>query len=152
MMSFDENKIRKSFSDSVIDTFAEMAFIDVIPENDFKDAIIHTSIMGLSFQSPGDGSILFYMTKECKKKLVENIYGEDWITLSDMEIDDCLLEILNVLAGDFLKNLYGKEKKVSMSFPKLFFDDNVLTPESSSLNFIFNAEGGMFSAKVSING
>jgi CheY-specific phosphatase CheX len=150
MMSFDENRIRKSFTDSVIDTFAEMAFIDVIPENHFEGAIDYSSILGLTFQEPGEGSLLFYMTKECKKELVENIYGEKWIDLSDMEIDDCLLEILNVLAGDFLKNLYGKDNKVSMSFPRIFFDDVLLHKEYHSLNFIFNAEGAMFRAKVSI--
>lgn len=149
-MDFDEAGIRRSFTDSVVDTFAEMAFIDVIQENDYVGEISYSSIMGLNFREPGEGSILFYLTKECKKQLVENIYGEEWIILNDMEIDDCLLEILNVLAGDFLKNLYGKNQKVSMSFPKLFFDDDVIPLGSYPLTFIFNAEGAMFNAKVSI--
>ena len=149
-MSFDEAKIRKSFIDSVIDTLAEMAFVDVIQENDYDGEISYSSIMGLNFREPGEGRILFYLTKECKKQLVENIFGEDWVLLSDMEIDDCLLEILNVLAGEFLKNLYGKDHKVNMSFPKLFFDDDVIPMETYPLSFIFNAEGAMFNAKVSI--
>jgi len=150
MMDFDGDKVRKSFTDSVVETFADMAFIDVIPENDFDGEITHSGIMGLSFKKPGEGSLFFYMTKECKKQLVENIYGEDWFILNDMEIDDCLLEILNVLAGDFLKNLYGKDEKVSMSFPKLYFDDEELPAVENPFSFIFNAEGAMFSAKVLI--
>lgn len=147
--SFDRDKISRSFIDAVIDTFAEMAFIDVISESDFDDEISHTSIMGINYKEPGEGSLLFFMTKECKKQLVENIYGEDWVILNDMEIDDCLLEILNVLSGDFLKNLYGKDHKINMSFPRLYFDDEVVPTGTYPLEFIFNAEGAMFKAKVS---
>ncbi|MDA3809411.1 MAG: chemotaxis protein CheX [Spirochaetaceae bacterium] len=151
IMNSDEEKIRKSFINAVIETFAEMAFIDVIPVKNYSDKISHTSILGLTFNKPGEGSLLFFMTKECKKQLVENIYGEDWTSLNDMEIDDCLLEILNVLAGDFLKNLYDKNSKVSMSFPRLYFDDDETTQGENFLKFIFNAEGAMFMAKVSID-
>lgn len=149
-MSFDKITIRKCFIDSVIDTFAEMSFIDVISEENFEGLIEYTGIMGLDFSEPGKGCLIFYMTKECKKQIVENVYGEDWVKLNDMEIDDCLLEILNVLAGEFLKNLYGPEKKVSMSFPKLFFDDIEVSVDSTQYDFIFNAEGAMFKAQVSI--
>ena len=151
-MSFDEAQIKKSFTDSVIDTFAEMAFIDVIPENNYDGEIKYAGIIGIHFHTPGEGTLHFFLTKECKKKLVGNIYGEDWVGLNDLEIDDCLLEILNVLAGEFLKNLYGPDKKVSMSFPALFFGDEDLSHESGQLDFIFNAEGAMFTAKVSMKG
>ncbi len=151
-MSFDKIQIKKSFIDSVVDTFAEMAFIDVITEENYEGEINYSSILGLEFTVPGEGGMYFYMTKECKKQLVENIYGEDWIILNDMEIDDCLLEILNVLAGDFLKNLYGKDLKVRMSFPRLFFDDDEIMASHDRLNFIFNAEGAMFRAEVRIKG
>lgn len=147
-MSSDHTVIAKAFTDAVIDTFAEMAFIDVIPEQNYDGEIPYTSIMGLEFSSPGRGYLFFYMTKECKKQLVENIYGEDWIKLNDMEIDDCLLEILNVLAGDFLKNLYGKDKKIKMSFPRLYFDDDGILKEMGEMKFIFNAEGAMFYTQV----
>jgi CheY-specific phosphatase CheX len=150
-MSFEKMDIRKSFIDSVVDTFAEMAFIDVISEDNYDGKINYSGIMGLKFSDPGEGRLLFFMSKECKKQLVENIYGEDWEILNDMDIDDCLLEILNVLAGEFLKNLYGKDKKIIMSFPRLFFDDEEISNVTNTLKFIFNAEGAMFKAQVSLN-
>lgn len=149
-MSSNESAVARAFTDAVVDTFAEMAFIDVISENHYEGEIDYSGIMGLEFSRPGRGHLLFFMSKECKKRLVENIYGEDWITLNDMEIDDCLLEILNVLAGDFLKNIYGPEAKISMSFPKLYFDDKELPEEPGQLKFIFNAEGAMFHARVKL--
>jgi len=149
-MGFDKVRIRKAFIDSVVDTFAEMSFIDVISENNFKGTIEYSGVMGLHFTEPGMGNLLFFMTKECKKKLVENIYGEDWTILNDLEIDDCLLEILDVLTGVFLNNLYGRDKKISMSFPRLYFNDEEIPEETNSQFFIFNAEGAMFKALVSL--
>lgn len=147
-MNSDHTAVSKAFNDAVIDTFAEMAFVDVIPEQHYEGEIPYTSIFGLDFSSPGKGHILFYMSKECKKQLVENIYGEEWVKLNDLEIDDCLLEILNVLAGVFLKNLYGRDKKVQMSFPRIYFDDEGIHGDTGELKFIYNAEGAMFHALV----
>ncbi len=153
-MSFNKEEIGRILFVSIQETFAEMAFIDVIPESGDHTKISYSSIIGISFSEPGKGSLLFYLPKECKKKLVENIYGEEWVTLSDMEIDDCLLEMLNVLAGDFLKNLYGKDKKNVMSFPKLIFDDESLISEEgvTEMDYFFNAEGAKFKAQVSLIG
>ncbi|MBB6481480.1 chemotaxis protein CheX [Spirochaeta isovalerica] len=149
-MSFDQQKIIRAFNDAVIETFAEMAFIDVVPEPHREGKISYTGIMGLEFSRPGRGHILFYMTKDCKKELVENIYGEEWIRLSDMEIDDCLLEILNVLAGDFLKNLFGEKDKVVMSFPRLYFDEENIPGNPGQFRFVYNAEGALFFARLSL--
>lgn len=150
MTNFDSQTIDKAFNEAVIKTFADMAFVDVISESSYESHINYTSIMGLDFTSPGQGHIFFYMTKECKRSLVENIYGEDWAGLNDLEIDDCLLEILNVLAGEFLKNLFGQNQKIIMSFPKLYFDDDDVPHLPGEHQFIFNAEGAMFRSAVSV--
>ncbi|MBN2657253.1 MAG: chemotaxis protein CheX [Spirochaetales bacterium] len=149
-MSFSEQDVSAAFNDAVIRTFAEMAFIDVIPEHHHEGKISYTGIMGLEFSHPGRGHILFYMTKDCKKQLVENIYGEEWIRLSDMEIDDCLLELLNVLAGEFLKNLYGDNDKVAMSFPRLYFDEDTVPGRPGQLKFVYNGEGALFFARLGL--
>lgn len=150
VMNSDRTAIAEAFSLAVIHTFAHMAFIDVIEEKNHEGEIPYKGIMGLEVMSPARGQILFFMTRECKRALVENIYGEDWINLTDLEIDDCLLEIVNVLVGDFLKNLFGIETKVIMSFPRLYFDDLTVAREAEQLNFVFNAEGAMFSAAVDL--
>lgn len=149
-MSSSETAIIKAFSDAVRDTFAEMAFIDVISEQHHEGRISYTGIMGLEFSLPATGHMLFYMSKDSKRHLVENIYGEDWAGLSDLEIDDCLLEILNVLAGEFFKNLYGKEEKIIMSFPRLYFDENDIPGIPGQQKFVFNAEGALFYARLSL--
>ncbi len=149
-MSFNKSEISRLFINSVIETFADMTFIDVYHDKDCEEDIEYTSIIGIDFIEPGEGSMLLYLPKECKKHIVENVYGENWKALNDMEIDDCLLEIVNVLAGNFLKNLYGTDKKNVMSFPKMFFDENVLPPMNHNVDLIFNAEGIKFKAQVSL--
>lgn len=144
----DKREIGRVFISSVIDTFAEMAFVNVISEKKSGIDIKYSNILGIDFSEPLGGNLLFYMPKECKKELVENIYGKDWKSLQDEEIDDCLLEILNVLAGDFLKNLFGKEQKIIMSIPKIFFDDSFLPEMDHGIEFIFNADGVKFKAQV----
>jgi len=150
-MSFNEKEISGAFNKAVFKTFAEMAFIDVIPEHHHEGNITYSGVLGLEFSHPGRGYILFYMTRDCKKHLVENIYGEEWINLSDMAIDDCLLEILNVLAGEFLKNLYGEREKVVMSFPRLYFDEETIPVDPGQLKFVYNGEGALFFARLSLD-
>jgi hypothetical protein len=134
----------QALTDSVVTTFADMAFIDVaiLPEPPADFDISH--VISVSFTDPVAGNLALYLPYECKRQIVENIYGEDWQNLSSTEIDDCLLEILNVLAGNFLNNCYAPGERVSMSFPELLFDDHRIHDLDKKKEFYYDAEGQPF--------
>jgi CheY-specific phosphatase CheX len=141
-------KIEKALEEAVAQTFSDMAFIDVVEAVDCMKEINFSHILDISFFKPKEGKIVLFMPSECKKMIVENIYGSDWSKLYDTEIDDCILEILNVLAGNFLNEYYGKEVRHDISLPELLFDETEIKNNKYLIEKFFDAEGTPF--KVSI--
>ena len=74
------------------------------------------------------------------KKIVENIYGENWENLNPDQTDDCLLELCNVLAGNYLIEVYGEDARRDMSLPQLLFDEKHLIKDDNTQEFFFTAE------------
>ena len=72
--------------------------------------------------------------------------------MKPIHIDDCLLEMLNVLAGSFLNSYYGEEVKYSLTFPEILFDDKEIDEGAKSHIFYFDAEGIVFKVSISIDG
>lgn len=139
-----KKEVAEVLAESVVATFAEMAFVDIAEVPETAEPLEYSHILAVDFIEPGAGSLALYLPYECKRQIVENIYGSDWKALSSTEIDDCLLEILNVLAGTFLNNYYGVERRISMSFPELLFDDHRIRNLANRKEFCFDAEGNQF--------
>ncbi len=141
--------IEKALSAAVSKTFADMAFVDTLfVENGEKENLTFSQVIRIKIFSPRRGEIVLYLPKFCKKLIVENIYGDDWKTLHPTEIDDCLLEILNVLAGNFLTNYFGDSKKHDISLPEILFDKEELSSDKF-YDFTFTADDNLF--RISIN-
>ena len=141
-------KMEEAMVKAAAKTFSDMAFIDANKLESLSEDIQFSHIVQISLFKPIEGKIALYLPSECKKMIVENIYGIDWKDLKATDIDDCLLEILNVLAGNFLKRYCGDDVKLNISLPELLFDKEELNGSSSFMDIYFDAEGIPF--KVSI--
>ena len=138
---YSDEEIKKAVEDAVIKTFAEMAFIDVVPTEEGDVTIDFGPILSISFSYPVHGGFILYLPNECKKQIVEDVFARDWEELSMSEIDDCLLELLNVLAGNFLHFLCGENIKYNMNFPEVLFDETDITPADSYKKLLFRRGG-----------
>ena len=145
----NDQKVGTSLLQAVQTTLMEMTFIDVIPSEDSSE-IGDTNVIFISFNDPFHGGLLMKMPKDCKMKIVENIHGSNWDSLSGDEIDDCLLEVLNVLAGNFLKFYCGEERNFNMSFPQILFEEREIPHREQYNPYYFDAEGVVFEAAVCI--
>ena len=143
-----DTKIHDSMNEAVMKTFGEMAFIDVIPMS--AENVEHSQIMVLEITAPSRGVMFLLMPKECKQNVVENIHGDSWESLNPGQIDDCLLELLNVLGGNFLSYYYGENVTYSLSFPQVIFDDSELPDLKDFSLFSYDAEGMPFSIALTI--
>ena len=141
-------KVEDSVVAAVERTFSDMAFLDVVEIPEISAKLNFGHILHISFTEPEEGEIALFLPSECKRKIVENIYCSDWSTLHATEIDDCLLELLNVLAGNFLSAYYGEAVKHNVSLPELRFDDSGIFKGHKYSQFYFDAEEMPF--KVSI--
>jgi CheY-specific phosphatase CheX len=141
-------KIQESLTEAVQQTFGEMAFIDVLPAE--AESIEHSQIMVLEITIPVRGFMYLIMPKECKRQVVENIHGDSWDVLNAAQIDDCLLELLNVLGGNFLSSFYGESVKYSLSFPQVIFDESELPNLNKFMLFGYDAEGSNFAVALQL--
>lgn len=139
----DKTKVRAALRTAVERTFMEMAFIDVI-ESGSDGAVESSGVLFIAFSHPVNGGMILRLPMECKLMIVENIHAAEWAELTSEEKDDCLLEALNVLAGNFLNTYCGKESSHNMSFPQMLFDEEEIPGRDSYESFFFDAEGVIF--------
>ncbi len=137
---------------AAVKTFESMAFIDVS-----QTAAVDISSCGqvfyiaIAIKAPWRGHLVLYLPEGGKKKILENIYGRDFEDLSETEINDCLLEILNVLAGNFMSLLYGESADFQLGFPKVVLEnDSVLQNNTEPLCLFFDAEGETFKIGIEL--
>jgi hypothetical protein len=151
MSSDDMSNIKEALKQAVEMTFMNMAFVDVM-EAEEPAEVNFSHIIHISFSSPVEGGMILFLPTACKKMIAENIHGSNWESLSTDEIDDCLLELLNVLAGNFLNIHYGKEVGHNMTFPQLLFDESEVPEHGDYRDYFFDAEGVPFKIGLWITG
>lgn len=146
----NDEQIQQAVKKAVEMTFMNMAFIDVM-ETESISEIHYSHIIHITFSQPVAGGMILYLPMECKKSIVENIHGSTWESLSTDEIDDCLLEVLNVLAGNFLNQYCGKTISHNMSFPEILFDETEVPEKADFVEVYFDAEGVGFKIGICVS-
>ncbi|MCK5202206.1 MAG: chemotaxis protein CheX [Spirochaetales bacterium] len=146
-----KEKIREAMIKAIESVFSEMIFIDTLHIDEAPENFTYTQILYIDIISPVKGYIIAYLPLELRKTIVETIHSIDWDEMHATEIDDCLLEILNVIAGNFMADLLGRDVKYNISFPAVNYDEEDIENLQSSQEIYFNAEGPIFKINVLIN-
>ena len=149
MSKGDAQKIRDAFVTATQETFSDMAFIDVEATEARDGALGLSHVTYLTFSEPESGAVALFLPYDCKRLIVENIYGAEWESVGAEAIDDCLLELLNVLAGEFLAEFFGADRRREVSLPTLLFDESSITDDGGKFtSYHFEAEGIPFKAAL----
>lgn len=130
--------------DVVTESLQEMTFLDVEKDSDPIDPKDVSHIFHIGYSYPEVGALMLYLPKELKIQIVENIYGENWTDLTPNQIDDSLLEILNVIGGKFLTEVFGDGGKYIMGLPNLVFDESAATEGLEKEEFHFTGDAMKF--------
>lgn len=146
-----KEKIREAMIKAIESVFSEMIFIDTLHIDEAPENFTYTQILYIDIISPVKGYIIAYLPLELRKTIVETIHSIEWDEMHATEIDDCLLEILNVIAGNFMADLLGRDVKYNISFPAVNYDEEDIENLQSSQEIYFNAEGPIFKINVLIN-
>ncbi|HDQ13436.1 MAG TPA: chemotaxis protein CheX [Sediminispirochaeta sp.] len=149
MVEINEHKARQALIKASKDTLGEMAFLDVMELEEAADFKVGQQLF-IEFSHPIRGRMLLSFPLEIKQAIVENIHATDWESLSFDEIDDCLLELLNILAGNFLRELHEESVKVQLSFPRVLFSLDEIGDIENFYVYYFDAEGSPFSVSLSL--
>lgn len=146
-------KRKKAIIEGVVKTFGDMAFMEVIDkfdENCMKSDV--SCILEIEFSEPENGWLYLFLPKELKKHIVENIYGADWTELTTEQIDDCLLELLNVLAGNYMTAYFGSKELYTLSFPSVIFAKEDVRHIEKMDTITLNAENMLFDIGIIVQG
>jgi len=149
MIEVTEEKARAALVAATRNTLAEMAFLDVL-ELEEKKEFETGQLLYIEFSKPIHGRMLLSFPTEMKQEIVENIHAAAWEDLSVSEIDDCLLELLNILGGNFLRELHEDNTRVQLSFPHVLFSIDEITDLQNFKEYNFDAEGTPFSVCLSL--
>ncbi len=103
---------------AVTETFSEMAFLDAIPAMQPADNQ-SGQLFAIDVHGEQAHQLVLDLPLPVKQTIVENVHGCPWGELSSSDIDDCLLEFLNVLAGAFGRHYWGDESRYTLSFPRV---------------------------------
>ena len=146
-----KEEIREAIIKSIESVFSEMIFIDTLHLDEKPEDFTYTQILYIDIISPVSGYIIAYLPLELRKTIVETIHSTEWDEMHATKIDDCLLEILNVIAGNFMTDLLGRNVKYNISLPAVNYDEEDIENLQNSQEIYFNAEGPLFRINVLIN-
>ncbi len=146
----DASQIHGAVVESTVETFADMTFMDVLEDEEKKD-FEAGQLLFIEFDKPIYGRLLLSLPIELKQMIVENIHATSWEELSVSEIDDCLLEVLNVLAGNFLRALHQEDIKVHLNFPHVMISEEEITDLDTFDVYYFDAEGTPFTISLALH-
>lgn len=128
-------ELTSALDQAVADSFADMAFMDamVVSEDGGAPASVPDGqLVYISFGRPLSGFLTLQLGVATKKRLVENVYGQGWEELPGAQVDDCLMELANVVAGNFLLIFGEGENRHAVALPQVLYDEEEL-PEWDNL-------------------
>jgi len=144
----NKDKIKDAMIKTIESVFSDMIFIDTLYMEEAPESFEYTQILFIDVISPQAGYIVAYLPLELRKTIVETIHSTDWDDMHASKIDDCLLEILNVVAGNFMTEFLGRDCKYNISFPAVNYDEEDIENLDKSQELYFNAEGPVFRINV----
>lgn len=121
-------------------SFADMAFMDATQANAPDDDVSFGQIVHLEFAHPLSGYLTLYLSAATKQRIVENVYGFGWEDLADSVVDDCLMEMVNIVAGNFLRLMGDDEYRHAVSLPQVLYDDSDLPASDNTIIQFYRAD------------
>lgn len=133
--------ISQALTEAVGLTFANLAFMDAEPDSAHPGEPSPGQVIAIEFLHPLDGYLMVYLTAATKQLIIENIHGVGWKSLSGSEVNDCLMELTNIMAGNFLVLIGAGEHRYSLSLPQVLYDTSDLVDEDELVDHYFSVNG-----------
>jgi len=125
-------QIREALSQVAVDTFEKLAFMFAFPEPGEPGQQIEDVILaGVVFSGPFSGRVLMGISAALLPELAANMLGLD--DEADVTLEqqyDALKETLNVVCGNLLPAIAGREPIFNMEMPKILSQDEMRESES----------------------
>lgn len=110
--------IKFLLKDNVLKTFFELTMMEAVPVSD--NEISHESVFesfSINNRYPELFRLEFCFPLTTKRFIVEAIYSQSYEELSELQIEDCLLEVVNVIAGNYFTAYFGQVNPFELGLP-----------------------------------
>jgi CheY-specific phosphatase CheX len=144
------NRISSALLTAVTDTLEGMAFIqaDLLQESESSlPGSENQQWVSLPLLQPYQGEIVIEFPGELGRQIAEALYGPEDNCTEETVISDTLAELLNTLAGRFMKELLEPDREFELGFPTV---SKGKAPDGAdqATSLVFDIAGLSFKASV----
>ena len=117
------DQVKKILSDVAVKTLEDLAFIFSFPEEEGDDIPVDSSVaVSISFSGPFSGTLVIRISNQVLPELTANMLGvEEEETTIDQK-NDALKETINVICGNLLPAIAGKDAVFNINTPCIISD------------------------------
>lgn len=131
--------IHEALKRIAIETFEKLAFIFAFPADDASEPLGGDMVSAVvAFSGPFSGRVVIHISRSVLPELAGNMLGldEEGGATPDQEFD-ALKETVNVVCGNLLPAIAGREPIFNMTMPEILYDDKTesVPVASSRLEF-----------------
>jgi hypothetical protein len=127
---FDPLRVKPILEQTLASVLAEMAFLDCVPATLVSPQQVAdlSHCVAIDVLKPGSFRIEIRVGDVFRKKIISMLFDPEADAEpglgSDASEEDLLLEILNVLAGNFISQYFGADASAKLELPRyLYFTD-----------------------------
>jgi CheY-specific phosphatase CheX len=136
-------KIEEILTRSIFEVFEKMFFVFAEPVQGGSGN--YDVKVGITFIGPVSGDMEILISAGIAKSMVENMLNLSGSEISEPITEDCVKEAINIVCGNFLRNL-EPEKKFHLSIPTYevisYSDQGNKQAENGRIRLTFAAENG----------
>lgn len=143
-------KIQDLLMNSIFEVFEKMFFVFLEP---LDEEIKYEMITSIKFSGPLNGEIYIYFTRGVTETMVQNMLGVEKSGITDILMEDCAKEAVNMVSGNFLQK-YDSSRAFDLSIPAFEKKAGMFKPKDASSksvwNLCFESEESLLGVKMNI--
>lgn len=146
----DPARAGTKLAEAVSVAFAEMAFLDAGPANQGNEELRageETQCAAIDIMAPLSCRLELRIPAAIRERVIDALFSDAPERERKKNAEDSILEMLNVITGNFLTAYFGSETELQLSLPRYLFLDEAL-PGTALIHLRLCAEGIPFEATL----
>lgn len=138
----DKDFLKETIKDTAVNILESATFVFVDEDEmnvaDCKEFELISGV--INFSGHKNGKVMLYVAKEIANSIAANMLGiDDDSEIEDKKREDAVLELVNMITGNLLTNIFGDDVVFELNAPQLLMDDD-LSEISEDSSIIISSE------------
>lgn len=148
--TFQREKAAQILQECISSVLADMAFMDALPNTSPETPQDNKERLNASIDilTPLSCNLEISTSRLLCKRIVDILYFDTEETIKHKLAEDTLLELLNIIAGQFLSSYFGQGADIQLELPRLVYIQDDRNKETA-VQVSMNVEEELFIATLS---